>query len=56
MDKKAKKKVEVLRKKVTKLQQLLVAAKSQMDDPNDVVELQDQLDSCRAEITKLKES
>gem|GEM_PF-1544445 len=35
MDKKAKKRVEVLKKKITQTQQLLAAAKQQPDDPEE---------------------
>ena len=36
MDKKTKKKLEILHKKVGKLQQQLAGAKQQMDDPGEV--------------------
>lgn len=56
MDKKAKKRVEVLRKKIEKDQQLLNCAKEQMDDPDEVVQLEKKIADAKAEITKLKES
>lgn len=56
MDKKAKKRVEVLRKKISQLQQLLVAAKQQPDDPAEPARLQAELDKAQAELSKLKES
>lgn len=56
MDKKAKKRVEVLRKKVTQLQQLLAAAKQQPDDPGEPARLQAELDKVQAELHQLKDS
>lgn len=56
MDKKAKKRVEVLRKKVDKMQQLLNCAKEQMDDPEEVAQLEKDIAEAKAEIHKLKES
>lgn len=56
MDKKAKKRVEVLRKKVEKYQQLLSAAKAQPDDPDEIVQLEKDIADAQAEITKLKAS
>lgn len=56
MDKKAKKRIEVLRKKIEKSQTLLNAAKEQMDDPDEVVQLETQIAEAKAEISKLKES
>ena len=43
MDKKAKKRVEVLNKKVRDLQQRLNGAKQQCDDPDEVVQLEKQI-------------
>jgi len=54
MDKKAKKKVEVLHKRIDKLQRLLKGAKEQMDDPDEVVKLESDLAEAKAEITRLK--
>lgn len=56
MDKKAKKRIEVLRKKVVQLQQLLTAAKQQPDDPDEPARIQRDLDSALAELHKLKAS
>ena len=56
MDKKAKKRIEVLRKKITQVQQLLAASKQQPDDPDEPRRLQEELDVLQAEVTKLKES
>jgi hypothetical protein len=56
MDKKAKKRVEVLRKKLEHLQQLLNGAKQQMDDPQEVRQLEADIAAARAEMAKLKET
>ena len=56
MDKKAKKRIEVLRKKLPQLQQLLAAAKQQPDDPEEPARLQAEIDAATAEISKLKAS
>ena len=56
MDKKAKKKVEVLRKRIEKMQILLQCAKEQMDDPSEVEQLQSDIEQAKAEITRLKAS
>jgi len=56
MDKKAKKRVEVLRKKIAQLQQLLVASKEQPDDPEEPARLQAELDKATEELQKLKAS
>jgi hypothetical protein len=55
MDKKAKKKSEVLRQRLLKLQQQLAGAKQQPDDPGDVTRLEKEIAAVQAEITKLKE-
>ena len=54
MDKKAKKRIEVLRKRIDKLQLLLKGAKEQMDDPNEVVKLEADLAEAKAEMARLK--
>jgi hypothetical protein len=56
MDKKAKKRIQVLRQKLTKLQQQLTGAKQQMDDPEEVPRLENEIAAAHAEMTKLKES
>ena len=56
MDKKAKKRVEVLRKKLAQLQQQLAGAKQQPDDPEEPARIQAELDATKAEISKLKAS
>lgn len=56
MDKKTKKRIEVLRKKLPQLQQMLAGAKEQPDDPEEPARLQAELDAAKAEIHKLKSS
>ncbi len=56
MDKKAKKRIEVLRKKLTQLQQQLAGAKQQMDDPDEVRQYEAQIAAAQEEIDKLKAS
>jgi hypothetical protein len=56
MDKKAKKKIEVLRQRINKLRVLLTAAKQQMDDPEEVKGLEAQIQASEAEIAKLQAS
>jgi hypothetical protein len=54
MDKKAQKRIDVLRKKVAELQPRLAGAKKQMDDPEEVRKLEGELAAAQAEIEKLK--
>lgn len=54
MDKRDKKRSEVLKQKLTKLQQLLSAAKQQADEPDEVRNLEKQVAETRAELDKLK--
>lgn len=56
MDKKAKKRTEVLRQRLAKLRPMLAGARQQMDDPDEVVKLETDIKSAEAEIEKLKES
>ncbi len=53
MDKKAKKKIEVLRDRIAKLRQQLAGAKKQMDDPAEVDRLEREVTQAQAEIDKL---
>jgi hypothetical protein len=55
VDKKQKKRVEVLQQKIAKLQQLLAGAKKQPDDPAEVPRLEQELAAAHAELHKLKE-
>ncbi|MEL6897305.1 MAG: hypothetical protein AAFP90_14480 [Planctomycetota bacterium] len=54
MDKKAKKRLEVIRKKLETLQLRLNGAKQQNDDPAEVTELEEEMAALRAEATKLR--
>ena len=55
MDKKFKKRLEVLRQKVEKTQKLLAAALAQTDDPEEVKLLERQLAEYHAEIAEIKQ-
>jgi hypothetical protein len=56
MDKKDKKRMEVLQQKIAKLQQLLAGAKKQPDDPADVPRLEKDLAAAHAELAALKKA
>ena len=56
MDKKAKKRAEVLRKKIAQLQQQLTGAKQQPDDPKEPARIQAEIDLVQEELHKLKNS
>ena len=54
MDKKAKKRLEVLRQKLQKTEKLLAAAKQQTDEPDEVANIERQVAELKAEIEKIK--
>ena len=54
MDKKAKKRLEVLRQKQQKSEKLLAAAKQQTDEPDEVENFERQIADIKAEIEKIK--
>ncbi len=56
MDKKAKKRLEVLRKRVRKTELQLAGAKEQDDTPGEVERIQQDIADLKAEIEKLKNS
>jgi len=56
MDKKAKKRIDVLRDRLHKLQQQLAGAKKQMDDPEEVKRLEQEIGKAEAELNKVKDS
>jgi len=56
MDKKDKKRMDVLQQKIAKLQQQMAGAKKQPDDPADVPRLERELATAHAELSKLKAS
>jgi predicted nucleic acid-binding Zn-ribbon protein len=54
MDTKAKKRTDILRKKLAELQPRLAGAKKQMDDPDEVRKLEAEIAAAQQEIEKLK--
>lgn len=54
MDKKAKKRIDVLQQKLQKLRQQLAGAKAQPDDPQDVINIENEIKTATAELEKLK--
>jgi uncharacterized protein YigA (DUF484 family) len=56
MDKKAKKKMDVLRKRIHKMQMQLAGATEQMDEPEEVDRLKRDIQTAEADIEKLKDS
>jgi len=54
MDKKAKKRLEVLRQKLEKTQKLITAARLQPDEPQELADLQHQLQTIQDEIEQLR--
>jgi hypothetical protein len=56
MDKKAKKRIDLLHKKIADIQQRLAGARKQMDDPDEVAQLERELAAAHQEIEKLKSS
>ena len=56
MDKKAKKRIQLLNQRLQKLQAQIMGAKQQPDDDGALVDLQKQLEETQAEIQKLKSS
>ncbi len=56
MDKKAKKRIDVLQVKLQKLRLQLVGAKKQMDDPEDVKKIEAEIAAAESELAKLKAS
>lgn len=56
MDKKAKKRIDLLQQRLQKLRQQLAGAKKQMDEPEDVSRLEREIAEVGAELEKLKKS
>lgn len=56
MDKKAKKRLDVINKKLQSLRPRLVGAKSQADDLDEIKQLETEINSLEAEAEKLKSS
>jgi hypothetical protein len=55
VDKKDKKRQEVLQQRIAKLQHLLSAARKQPDDPAEVPRLEKELAAAHAELARLKQ-
>jgi len=56
LNKKQKKQLEVEKKKLMQLQQQLSGARKQMDDPQEVKRLEQELAACEARIKKIHEA
>lgn len=56
MDKKQKKKSQVLQQRIQSLRQQLAGAKKQMDDPAELKSIQQQFTAAEAELAKIKDS
>jgi cob(I)alamin adenosyltransferase len=56
MDKKAKKRIEVLQPKLQKLRLQLAGAKKQPDEPGDIKRLESEIAAAEAELNELKKS
>ena len=56
MDKKAKKRIDLLNQRLQKLRQQLAGARKQMDDPQDVKRLESDIAQVAAELERLKQS
>lgn len=55
MDKKTKKRLEILRQRVEKSQKLLADAKQQTDEPDEVQKIEQQIADLKSEIAELKD-
>ena len=55
MDKKAKKRIDLLNQRLQKLRQQLSGARKQMDDPEDVRRLEREVEQVALELEKLKQ-
>jgi archaellum component FlaC len=56
MDKKAKKRIDLLHQRLQKLRQQLAGARKQLDDPEDVRRLEREVEQVTSELEKLKQS
>ena len=56
MDKKAKKRIDLLNVRLQKLRQQLAGARKQMDEPGEVARLEKEVTEINAELEKLKGS
>lgn len=55
MDKKAKKRIDLLNLRLQKLRQQLAGARKQMDDPADVTRLEREIEQVSSELERLKQ-
>jgi archaellum component FlaC len=55
MDKKAKKRIDLLQPKLQKMRQQLAGAKKQLDEPEEVNRLESEIAAVEAELRKLRE-
>ncbi|HEV2968342.1 MAG TPA: hypothetical protein VGY55_00030 [Pirellulales bacterium] len=55
MDKKAKKRIDLLQQKLQKLRQQLAGAKKQLDEPEEVKRLEAEIAAAESELKSLKE-
>jgi hypothetical protein len=55
VDKKVKKRIDLLNQRLQKLRQQLAGARQQMDDPAEVKRLEQEITTAEAELQKLKE-
>ncbi|MCA8997945.1 MAG: hypothetical protein KDA80_13195 [Planctomycetaceae bacterium] len=54
LNKKQKKQIDVLRKKIQGLQQQLAGAKKQPDDPAEIPRLEKEIEACKAQIATIE--
>ncbi len=54
LDKKSKKRLEVLRQRLQKLQLQLAGAKQQEDEPGEVARMEKEIEEVQAEVQKIK--
>ena len=55
LNKKQKKQLDVERKKIAKLQQLLSAARQQTDEPDEIARLESEIAACRERIDAIQD-
>jgi len=55
MDKKAKKRIDLLHQRLTKLRQQLAGSRQQPDDPDEPQRLEKEIAAAEAELAKIKE-
>ena len=56
MDKKAKKRIELLNKRLQKLRQQMAGVRQQLDDPTELAKFEEEIQAVETEIATLKES